>query len=514
LIESHKNINIKASGSVGIKAGGAVRFSAPALVRFNQMPAQRGRSGVPAFPESSFSYENETHMFAKQIDQRGLSRTVYPPFPSAAPKGPAKGGFPVKQKAKEEKKGFNWGGLLKAVVAVAVAVVAVATFGLGTGFVVAGVAFAALVLVKAAAGAVTAVADTAAVDAANGTDSGLGTYIKNMWIGAVTGAIPEPKPIAADLDVETLLRYRNKSIFESVKDGLYDTEEQLLGMFRSAENKALSTSKDNPVQTFETYKKEFKPDARDDEYIAAIYLMDKWGANAMGHAALGLLKGDGSMEVFSFAGNPNEKLEIIVGTPSKGQLIHSTDVDFDTVVYLGEEILMDNKFTNEKNEEEEREFEKYTNFIWIDVTNEQGMKMKAFTDTVDQKNPYYILYVTNCNYMAQRILAAGGLNFSETRGDLNDEKILFSFHGLIPDGSETVAEFLSYTIPGIPLQNKAEQFVEALVEDLEQGTIPRVVYDEATSTGHVPNMLVFGEITEKNEADEVPNKGGQKREKK
>jgi hypothetical protein len=264
------------------------------------------------------------------------------------------------------------------------------------------------------------------------------------------------------------------------------------------------------VQTFDAYKEKFKPNAENDEYIAAIYLMDKWGANAMGHAALGLLKGDGSMEVFSFAGDPNKKLEIIAGSPSKGQLIHN-DTHFDTLVYNGKKILMDNEFTNG---EDEREYEQYTNFIWIDVTNEQGMKMKAFTDTVDLNTPHYVLYVLNCNYMAQRILAEGGLNFSETRGDISDENILFSTHGLIPDESETLAEALSYItmFPGKQAENKAGQFAEALVEDLEQGTIPRVVYDQSTSTGHVPNMRVFGEITETEELDEAPNKGGQKHE--
>jgi hypothetical protein len=361
----------------------------------------------------------------------------------------------------------------------------------------AGAAFAAHVLARSVAGAATAIADTAAVDAANGTTGGLGTYMKNMLTGAVTGAIAEPKPIVADLDAETLSRHNNELIIESVKNVLYDAEEQLLGMFRSAENKSVAISKDNPVQTFETYKKDYKPDAEDDEYIAAIYLMDKWGASGMGHAAVALLKGDGSMEVFSFAGDPNKKLSIIAGNPSDGQLIHN-DTYFDTLVYNGEKILMDNKFTNGENEKE-KEKEQYTNFIWIDVTNEQGMKMKAFADTVDLNTPNYILYILNCNYMAQRILAAGGLNFSETEGDPSGEATLFSLNGLIPEG-ESLEEVLSYTIPGQQLRNKVGQLTEAFMEDIEQGTIPRAVYDEATSTGHVPNIRVFGEIKENKEA--------------
>ncbi|MDR1245677.1 MAG: phage late control D family protein [Clostridiales Family XIII bacterium] len=133
-LKSHRNININADGHVEIRAGGAVRFSAPALVRFNQMSAQRGRGNVPALPESSFSYENDTHMFAGLINQRGLSRTSYAPFPSAAPAA-STSGRSFGKASPPKKEGFNWGGLLAGVAVVAVCTVAaaasVATFGAG-----------------------------------------------------------------------------------------------------------------------------------------------------------------------------------------------------------------------------------------------------------------------------------------------------------------------------------------------------------------------------------------------
>ncbi len=82
--------------------------------------------------------------------------------------------MPEPEPPKEEKKGFNWGGLLVAVVA------AVVTFGVGA------------VLIGAAIGALCGVASTAVSDGLSGTKSSLGTYLKNALVGAVSGAIFGP----------------------------------------------------------------------------------------------------------------------------------------------------------------------------------------------------------------------------------------------------------------------------------------------------------------------------------
>jgi hypothetical protein len=501
-LKSHKNINIKASGHIGINAGGAVRFSAPALVRFNQMPAQRGRNGVPALPESSFSYENDTHMFAKQIDQRGLSRTVYPPFPSAAPKGPAKGGFPVKQKAKEEKKGFNWGALLVAVVAVAVVVVAVVALGPGAGLVIAGATLAARTLTGAVVGAATAIADTALSDFANGTNSGLGTYIKKSLTGALTGAILGPELriasiIASHLLTNNLSLIDYKSLVSGIaeipsqlptlKDDILELKPDFDAAMANRETNRIIADRHTAGMSFEDCLKELNievptnTEASEEErknsakYIAAIYLLDKSGAFGMGHAALGLLKEDGSMEIMSFAADFKMAPQIVVGEPVEGWMLRG-EATFDEVVRDGKKVTLstnDNK-TNE---------EKYTNFIWIDATDEQGQKMKAYADKLSLETPPYILYEENCNYFVQDDLSEVGLNFSDTEGDGTWDRALFA---------------------ALPTQTMlpAAIFPAALAGDIRDGTIPNAVHAWAVTYGSVPNARLFGEIPEQEEEDE------------
>jgi hypothetical protein len=176
-LKSHKNINIKASGHIGIKAGGAVRFSAPALVRFNQMPAQNGRANVPALPESSFSYENDTHMSAKETYYIGAESVAYVPFAATTNSSERSFGHA----SPSEKKGFNWGGLLVAVAAVAMVALSVATFGLGA---VVGSA-----LICAGIGAACSVGGTFVGDVLSGQWSSPETYLNNAISGGVAGLI-------------------------------------------------------------------------------------------------------------------------------------------------------------------------------------------------------------------------------------------------------------------------------------------------------------------------------------
>ena len=75
-----------------------------------------------------------------------------------------------------KKKGFNWGALVVGVVAAVAVAAAVVTFGVGA------------VLIGAAIG----IASTAIGDAITGNKSSFGDYVRNAFVGAVSGAIFGP----------------------------------------------------------------------------------------------------------------------------------------------------------------------------------------------------------------------------------------------------------------------------------------------------------------------------------
>ncbi|WP_252227835.1 MULTISPECIES: hypothetical protein [Clostridium] len=124
-------------------------------------------SALKSNTQSGFSLETDLNFFSDNVIKNGSSSESYPDFDDE----PQAGQMPEPEPPKEEKKGFNWGGLL---------VAAVATFGVGA------------VLIGAAIGAACAVASTAVSDGLSGTKSSLGTYIKNALVGAVSGSIFGP----------------------------------------------------------------------------------------------------------------------------------------------------------------------------------------------------------------------------------------------------------------------------------------------------------------------------------
>ncbi|MCY6355847.1 hypothetical protein OIO11_11575, partial [Clostridium sp. ZS2-4] len=119
------------------------------------------------------------------VIKEGRDRETYPPFDDE----PIAGRKPAPpEPPKEEKKGFNWGGLLVGVVAAVAVVASVVTFGVGAVLVGA--------VIGACAGAACAVVSTAISDNISGNKSSLETYAKNALkgacIGAVSGAIFGP----------------------------------------------------------------------------------------------------------------------------------------------------------------------------------------------------------------------------------------------------------------------------------------------------------------------------------
>ncbi|WP_207652032.1 HNH endonuclease, partial [Clostridium beijerinckii] len=143
-----------------------------------KVKAQSQIGVVKSGTENGLSVETDMHFKGSNVIKDGSDRETYAPFDDE-PKAGTKPEPPAPPP--EEKKGFNWGGLLVLAVAAVAVVASVVTFGIGA--VLVGAAIGACV------GAACAAVSTAVSDHINGTQSSLGTYAKNMLKGALTGAV-------------------------------------------------------------------------------------------------------------------------------------------------------------------------------------------------------------------------------------------------------------------------------------------------------------------------------------
>lgn len=170
-IDDNVGITITSPKKLNLSADSEIIMKTPKNVKINgvsQINAQKTNT------ESGFSLETDLHFLSEKVMKNGSSSESYADFDDE----PEAGQMP--EPPKKKKKGFSWGSLLVAAVAVVAVAVSIATFGVGA------------VLIGAAVGAAISVASTAIGDAISGKRSGLGTYIKNALVGAVSGAIFGP----------------------------------------------------------------------------------------------------------------------------------------------------------------------------------------------------------------------------------------------------------------------------------------------------------------------------------
>ena len=170
-IDDNVGITITSPKKLTLNADSEIIMKTPKNVKINgvsQVNAQKTNT------ESGFSLETDLHFLSNNVIKNGSCEESYPDFDDE----PEEGQMP--EPPAEKKKGFGWGSLLVAAIAAVAVVAAVVTFGVGA------------VLIGAAIGAAISVASTAACDAITGNKSSLGTYLKNAFVGAVSGAIFGP----------------------------------------------------------------------------------------------------------------------------------------------------------------------------------------------------------------------------------------------------------------------------------------------------------------------------------
>lgn len=171
------------------------------------------------------------------------------------------------------------------------------------------------------------------------------------------------------------------------------------------------------------------------EFVEVIYLLNEDGANsgsfAFGHAALLLVREDGSSYFYSFAGE-NDRVSAALGYHLPGFMETHIDEKTGQTALLSEEETQ--AFLRDRHYIESTHYEKgqttnshqnaYTHGVRIPITDpEDGQRMFRAAERIRERPPFYNLYGNpggyNCNMVAQRILLAaagrGGLSFSSTR---------------------------------------------------------------------------------------------------
>ncbi|WP_310889503.1 hypothetical protein, partial [Clostridium estertheticum] len=181
-IKSHKKLSLNAAGGITMKTPQSIKLNAQSQILV-------AKSGT----KSGFSMETDLHFLSNNVIKNGSDREAFAAFDDEPTVGKKPEPKQVKKAAvakppEKEKKGFNWGKLFKAAVAVvavvavvALVVVSVATFGAGA---VIGAA-----LIGAALGAACNVGGTIASDIKNNKMSSPLDYLISAAKGALVGAL-------------------------------------------------------------------------------------------------------------------------------------------------------------------------------------------------------------------------------------------------------------------------------------------------------------------------------------
>ncbi|WP_319001722.1 hypothetical protein [Clostridium estertheticum] len=181
-IKSHKKLSLNAAGGITMKTPQSVKLKAQSQILV-------AKSGT----KSGFSMETDLHFLSNNVIKNGSDREAFAAFDDEPTVGKKPEPKPVKKAVvakppEKEKKGFSWGKLFKAAVAVvavvavvALVVVSVATFGAGA---VIGAA-----LIGAALGAACNVGGTIASDIKNNKMSSPLDYLISAAKGALVGAL-------------------------------------------------------------------------------------------------------------------------------------------------------------------------------------------------------------------------------------------------------------------------------------------------------------------------------------
>jgi len=180
------------------------------------------------------------------------------------------------------------------------------------------------------------------------------------------------------------------------------------------------------------------------KYVGVIYLNKEYGAMQQGHAAILLVKDDGTGDFFSYASHkdvmnglrgPGYLARAVDNTSSKPYPVTSIEVKSflqigkiytDTVGVIhqlsnpNDKYGIDGVYTPKDTP--------YNRGFYIPVTDEEGKAMFDRALEIRKKPGMYDLWYNNCGHVAQNILEAGGKKFSADSNEMADVAIVLLLH--------------------------------------------------------------------------------------
>ncbi len=166
----------------------------------------------------------------------------------------------------------------------------------------------------------------------------------------------------------------------------------------------------------------YDPFEGNDEYVGAVYLLNKNGAAYQGHAAVALVKANGQADVYSIGGGPDLGEKSFVGYLSTNcdENGNPTSIDFAKFLESNGNLPHDSYGKQGRNTGKK---DMYTNFIYIPITNEEGVRMnnealRLRQEYIDDK-VHYNLISNNCGQNVLRIFAAGNKDYVFSSSELS-----------------------------------------------------------------------------------------------
>ena len=203
------------------------------------------------------------------------------------------------------------------------------------------------------------------------------------------------------------------------------------------------------------------------KYVGVIYLNKEQGAKGNGHAAILLVKDDGTGDFFSYASNR----DVMIGYRGQGYLAravekpephHPTSIDVGSFLRYGK-VYTDTVGVIHPIKERDKRYgvdgaydtddTPYNRGFYIPVTNEEGKAM--FDRALEiRKNPgFYDLIFKNCGHVSQDILEAGGKKFSADSNEAAIVAIIYALGMRHPVGAGLVYADYYYTRPNRTYEN-------------------------------------------------------------
>lgn len=169
-------------------------------------------------------------------------------------------------------------------------------------------------------------------------------------------------------------------------------------------------------QTFLSKKNKISYEKKDREFVKAAYLMGSKSAFNNGHAALLLVDKDGKGVFYSTIFSVEKAPKVLFGKDAPLKIyrreMESEDIQkyFETGrIPKTNDNLVQFYLSN---------FDKY---IIIPIQNkEQGQYIYNRAEQIYKKPDRFNLYAYNCNHVTQDMLAAGGLNFTSPKGNIEE----------------------------------------------------------------------------------------------